>query len=66
MSFLISIDVLNYIPAYIDHVVFPLREYYIIGDKIGLNIITQDSKNVLINYVLKINNHKVEETDFVK
>lgn len=63
---LINIQVLNYIPAYIDHVIFPLREYYVIADKIALDIVTQDSKNVLINYVLKINNHKVEETGFVK
>ena len=62
---IISIEVLSYIPASIDHVLLPLREYYIIGDKINLNVVTQNSKNTFMKYVLKINNHKVEETDFV-
>ncbi|MCT8976304.1 triple tyrosine motif-containing protein [Clostridium sp. CX1] len=63
---LISIEVLDYIPASLDHVIFSLGEYHVVGDRINLNVITQNSKEVLVNYVLKINNHKVEETDFVK
>lgn len=63
---LINIEVLDYIPASIDHVIFSLSEYHVVGDQISLNIITQNSNSVLVNYVLRINNHKVEETGFVK
>jgi Y_Y_Y domain. len=61
----IIMKVLSYIPAKIDYVLFPLREYYMVGDKIILNVVTQNTKNILMKYELKINNHKVEETDFV-
>lgn len=61
----IIIKVLSYIPAKIDYVLFPLREYYMVGDKIILNVVTQNTKNILMKYELKIDNHKVEETDFV-
>jgi hypothetical protein len=61
----IIVKVLRYIPASIDHVLFPLREYHMVGDKITLNVVTQNSKSVLMKYALKINNHKVEESDFV-
>jgi Y_Y_Y domain. len=61
----ITFKVLRYIPANIDYVLFPLREYYMVGDKIALNVVTQNTKNILMKYELKINNHKVEDTDFV-
>lgn len=61
----INIKVLSYIPASIDYVLFPLREYYMVGEKIILNVVAQNTKNILIKYELKINNHKVEETGFV-
>lgn len=61
----INMKVLDYIPANIDYVLFPLREYYMVGDKIVLNVVAQNTKNILMKYQLKINNHKVEETDFV-
>lgn len=63
---IVNIDVFNYIPANIDYILYTLREHYIVGDKISINAIAQDTKDVLMKYVLKINNHKVEETDFVK
>lgn len=62
---IISIEALSYIPANIDYVLFPITEYYMIGNKISLNVVTQNSKDVLIKYVLKISNRKVEDTGFV-
>lgn len=61
----INLKVLRYIPANIDYVLFPIREYYMVGEKIALNVVAQNTKNILIKYELKINSHKVEETDFV-
>lgn len=61
----ITLKVLRYIPANIDYVLFPIREYYMVGEKIALNVVAQNTKNILMKYELKINNHKVEETDFV-
>lgn len=60
-----SIDVFDYIPANIDYILYPIREYYMVGDKISISIITQDTKNVVVKYIMSINEHKVEETDFV-
>jgi len=61
----VNMKVLSYIPASIDYVLFPLREHHMVGDKIILTVVTQNTKNILIKYELKINNHKVEEIDFV-
>ncbi|OFI06234.1 hypothetical protein CLOACE_11330 [Clostridium acetireducens DSM 10703] len=60
------INVYDYIPACIDYILLPPREYYICGDKVFIDIVTRNGSSVLINYVLKINGHKVEETGFVK
>lgn len=61
-----SIDVYDYIPANIDYILYPIREYYMVGDRILISIVTQDTTNVLLKYVLAINGHIVEETDFIE
>lgn len=63
---IINITVLSYIPAAIDYVLYPAREYYLVGDRISINCIVQNTRNVVVKYVLNINNHEVEQTDFVK
>ncbi|MCY6369729.1 triple tyrosine motif-containing protein [Clostridium ganghwense] len=60
------IDAYKYIPANIDYVLMEPKEYYLIGDQMVLDVITQDTEEILIKYVLQINGHKVEETDYVK
>jgi hypothetical protein len=62
---IISLEVLDYIPAVIDYLLYPAREHFLVGDEIVINSITQNTRNVVIKYVLNINGHKVEETDFV-
>jgi hypothetical protein len=62
----INIEVFSYIPAKIEHVLFPFKENYLVGDKITLNSIVTNTKNTIVKYVLKINKHKVEETEFVE
>ncbi|MBA5850857.1 triple tyrosine motif-containing protein [Clostridium sp. cel8] len=61
-----NIQVFNYIPANIDYILYPIREYYIVGEEISISIITQDTKNVIVKYIMSINGHVVEETDFIE
>ncbi|MFL0194212.1 triple tyrosine motif-containing protein [Clostridium sp. WILCCON 0269] len=61
----VKLDVFDYIPASIDYVLYPMREHYLVGDRVVINCITQDTKNVIMKYILNINNRKVEETNFV-
>lgn len=56
----------DYIPANIDYILMPAKEYYVVGDVISFNIISQNTFSTLIKYILKINGHKVEETDYVE
>lgn len=60
------IEAYDYIPANIDYILIPSKEYYIVNDAIGFNIISQNTSKTLIKYILKINNRVVEETDFIE
>lgn len=63
---IMSLEAFDYIPANIDYILFPTKEHYIVGDKININFITRNTTNTLLKYVLKINERKVEETDYVQ
>lgn len=63
---IVYLEAYDYIPANIDYVLLPTQETYVVGDNITLNTITQNTKNTLIKYSLYINDHKVEETEYVK
>lgn len=63
---IIYIDVFDYMPAVIEQILLPAKEHYIVGDTIISRIIAQNTSKVLFKYVLSINGHKVEETDFLK
>ncbi len=60
------IEALAYIPAQIDYVLMPTRDYYMVGDTIKLEVICENTRDTLVNYVLTINGHSVEETNFVE
>jgi len=62
----VYIEALECIPAKIEYVLLPPREYYMVGDTISLEVISENTRNTLVNYVLKINGHSVEETNFVE
>lgn len=62
---IITMEVKDYIPANIDYILTEHNEYYMVGDKINFQIISQDTKNILLKYKLKINGHEAEETDFI-
>ncbi|MBU3146394.1 triple tyrosine motif-containing protein [Clostridium sp. CF012] len=62
----VYIEALVCIPAKIEYVLMPTREYYMVGDTIALEVISENTRNTLVNYVLKINGHLVEQTNFVQ
>lgn len=61
---IVHVQVNKFIPAQIDYVLVPSKEGYIAGDQINLNVITQNTSNILVRYLLKINGHKIEESDY--
>lgn len=62
----VYIDALEYMPASIEHILLPAEGYYMVKDEITLEVITLNTSKTLVKYVMNINGHKVEETDFVK
>lgn len=59
-------DVKEYVEGRIEHVLFPSKEYYVVGDAIEIECVTLNSKETLIKYSTKIDGIVVEETDFVQ
>lgn len=60
------IEVLECIPAKINYVLMPPKEYYMVGDTVSLEVISENTRETLVNYVLKINDHLVEQTNFLE
>lgn len=63
---IVLVEVFDYMPAVIEHILSNAKEHYLVGDTIEYTIITQNTKKTILRYVLSINGQKVEETDFVK
>ncbi|WP_207729471.1 triple tyrosine motif-containing protein [Clostridium gallinarum] len=62
----IFFKVKDYEQAEIDYVLLQGKEYYLVGDTIEFEIIAQNTKNILLRYVTKINGHEIEDTGFIK
>lgn len=62
----ITFQVYDFIPASIDYILVPIKENYLAGENITLNVITVNTEEVFLKYVLSINGQKVEETNFVE
>jgi hypothetical protein len=62
----IPIVVQEYAPAKIDYIMMPTKKQYVVLDTVAMEAIVQDTTNVLMKYILKINNHVIEETGFVE
>jgi hypothetical protein len=58
-------NVLEYLPAKIDYILYPSNDNYVVGDTVTFETVTRNTKETLIKYILRINGHKVEETDFI-
>lgn len=62
---IIPMEVYEFIPSEIDYILYPMKERHLVGDVITLNVVTQSTSKALFKYILKINDHKIEETEFV-
>lgn len=62
----VYLKVREYAPGEIDYILHQNKDQYLVGDTIELEAITQNTRNVLMRYVTKINGHVVEETEFIK
>lgn len=58
------INVKEYKEAFIDHILIPVKDKYLVGECLKFNIVVKNTKNVLIKYILRINKHKVEEINY--
>lgn len=56
--------VYSYMPANIDYILIPPRDNFLVGNNVDITIITRNTTESLIKYILKINGHKAEETEY--
>ena len=62
----VYIKALECIPAKIDYVLMDTKKYYMVGDTIPVQVICEDTRDTIVNYILKIDDHIVEQTSFVE
>lgn len=62
---ILNFEVFEYMPALIDYVLMPSKESHLVADTIAFEVVTRKTKNTKIKYILRIDGHKVEETDYV-
>ena len=62
----IQIVVQEYAPAIIDYIMMLTKKQYVVSDTVAMEVIVQNTTNVLLKYILKINNHVIEETGYVE
>ncbi|WP_072987643.1 triple tyrosine motif-containing protein [Clostridium cavendishii] len=63
---IIHFNVKAYIPGEIEYILVPSNGYFLVGDIIEIEAITQNTSEVLMKYVTKINDQIVEETEFIQ
>lgn len=63
---ILSFKVREYAEGRIEHILVPAKEYFLVGDQIDIEVITQNTRHVKIKYVTKVNGQMVEETDYIK
>ena len=61
----VYLKVKEYIPAEIDYILIEPKETYLVGDVIDVEAIIQNTRNVKLKYVTKINGHEVEDTGYI-
>lgn len=60
------LKVKDYREAEIDYVLLTQKEVYLVGDTIEIKSIIQNTKNILLRYVTKINGYEIEDTGFIE
>jgi hypothetical protein len=63
---IIHFDVCDFIPSKIDYILLPYKETRIVDEPVFLDVITRNTQNTLVKYILSVNKRKVEEIDFSK
>lgn len=63
---ILKIKAYEYLPSEIDYILYKNNESYVVGDNISFQVLTQDTKNVLVKIITKINGYVVEEGDYSK
>lgn len=63
---ILKIKAYEYLPSEIDYILYKNNENYVVGDNISFQVLTQDTKNVLVKTITKINGCVVEEGDYSK
>ena len=61
----VHLKVRDYLPGKIDYILLPHKDHYIVGDTIEVESIVQNTKNVLMRYITKINGYIVEDTGYI-
>ena len=61
---LVYIDCKEFIPAKIDYILTEKKYMYIVGDEIELEVITENTKDTLVEYSVEINNRLVEVSEY--
>ncbi len=59
-------DVKEFVAGNIDYILFDVKEYYRVNDEISIEVVAQNTRNILLKYNLYINNELVEETEYGK
>ena len=62
----VYIKALEFIPTKIDYVLMDKNKYYMVGDTIHVQVIAGNTRDTLVNYILKIDEKVVEQTNFIK
>lgn len=55
----------EYIEAEIEHILVPSKGYFLVGDEIEIEAITENTTETLIKYVTQINDQVAEETEYI-
>lgn len=60
----IEVQAMDYIPAKIECILPPIKDYYVVGQKIQLEVVILNTKDNLVKFVISKNKVKLEETKF--
>ena len=62
----INFKVYEFFPANIEYILYPPKDFFMCKDNIPIEVITTKEKDILVKYIIRINDQKVEETDYIK
>ena len=65
-SISIYLDAKEYIPANIEYIVFNSKETYLVNESVNIEPIIENTEEILVNYITKINGYEIENTGFKK